>query len=463
MASGTIGGWTSNRYITSRIRWSATADSSTRKSTVTAYLDYRRTNSGYKTYGTIRGQLNINGAVSNFSNRVTISSGWVNVASFTTTVWHNGDGSKACWIGASGAISGTTLRSTSCGAVVYLDKIAAQSGATTSSGTVYGKDIQYYVHGASASDIFTLSFQPTVTISKLELNGDGVRVYYTSDLADGGCTVEAGTVGVTMTEKGKYGGSGDVFIPCKYLPRVPSGSREATCKLTKDVPSKTATATLAVTDAANRKTQEITYSESAYGTYLITIPNVNPETDTVQIFVSCGKVVADVHLKEVTSTYAQYECISPLNIETFVMTWVKRADGTWDAEEKNLAPIKDHSFVWTFDGGACVLDYGHSAPGATQDDTITKDFNEYKVIGREYKSYRAKKTKERSLNVTGVVSPLAPHHGAWDDFDALLEAGHATFRNSRGEVLPVFVSGITRPLKWEQFTEITVTQHQETR
>lgn len=135
MASGTINGSTNNQYMQSRITWSSSTNVAGNYSNVTAHLQYRRTN-GYTTHGTWNGKLNINGNEGSYSKSVSIGSSWVEVASRTVRVGHNNDGTKRCWIGASGGISGTSFTSTSCGATVALDTIPRASGMALSASSV---------------------------------------------------------------------------------------------------------------------------------------------------------------------------------------------------------------------------------------------------------------------------------------------------------------------------------------
>lgn len=135
MASGTINGSTNNQYMAVRITWSSNPNVTGNYSLVTMHLQYRRTNN-YTTHGTVTGYININGQTENYSKSVTIGGGWTEVASGTIHVNHNSDGTKKCWIGASGGISGTSFSSTSCGKVVTLDTIPRASGMGLSASSV---------------------------------------------------------------------------------------------------------------------------------------------------------------------------------------------------------------------------------------------------------------------------------------------------------------------------------------
>lgn len=135
MASGTINGSTNNQYMAVRITWSASTNVASNYSLVTMHLQYRRTN-GYTTHGTVAGYININGQTGNYSKSVSIGSGWVEVASGTIHVNHNSDGTKKCYIGATGGISGTSFTSTSCQQTVSLDTIPRASGMALSASSV---------------------------------------------------------------------------------------------------------------------------------------------------------------------------------------------------------------------------------------------------------------------------------------------------------------------------------------
>ncbi|MGN0194390.1 MAG: DUF859 family phage minor structural protein [Pseudoramibacter sp.] len=126
MASGSISGNTNNKYIICQLNWQSGANTDGNYSEVYAQLHYRRTNN-YTTSGTISGTINIDGTNFNYSGSTSIGSGWVQVASAYKRVYHNSDGTRSIWIGASGGISGTSFGSTSCGSSVTLDTIPRAS------------------------------------------------------------------------------------------------------------------------------------------------------------------------------------------------------------------------------------------------------------------------------------------------------------------------------------------------
>lgn len=330
-------------------------------------------------------------------------------------------------------------------------------------GQTYKDNIEYYVNGPSASQVFTLPWKPTPKLEKAVIDGDGILIYYSSDINDGGCVGEVSSSNSdTVTEKGIYGGEGMILIPASKIYTVPTEEIEYKFKLTKDVSSDVISKSMKTEDAANRVKSTIEYSESSYGTYIIKINGVNENNhDSVQVYAASETGLADVYNIEKESTYSKYECISPLKKKLAVYIWIRRSDGTWDVESDILDPITDHSYVWIFNGGACVLDLGTSLPGATQSDSMSRSNESYEIVGRSRKMYRGKTAIERNVSVSGIVTPSLPANGAWNDFDALLKAGHATFRNNRGEVMSVFVTEIERPDELYEYTKVTITQYEE--
>ena len=161
MASGSISGSTNNRYIVAQINWQASANVSGNYSDVSAQLFYRRTNSGYTTSGTISGAINIDGTNYGYSGRTSIGSGWVQVASASKRVYHNSDGTRSIWIGASGGISGTSFTSTSCGSGVNLGTIPRASGMSLSTSNVAAGDnvtVSIDAHSSSFSHLIDVYY-----------------------------------------------------------------------------------------------------------------------------------------------------------------------------------------------------------------------------------------------------------------------------------------------------------------
>ena len=131
MASGTINGTTSNKYIDSKIEWSSSPSTANNKSEVTASLYYRRNNtySGTPTSGTGTFGITIDGqsGSTTFSLTIPNSGAWVKAVTVTKTVSHNSDGKRTITISGSGSIPVASLTSTTCSGSAVLDNIPRQA------------------------------------------------------------------------------------------------------------------------------------------------------------------------------------------------------------------------------------------------------------------------------------------------------------------------------------------------
>ena len=141
MASGIIYGTTSNQYIECKIEWSSSFDIEKNRSQVSAVLYYRRTNTGFTTYGTPDFHLYIgDNHYTKTSGTVTIGTSWTKVLENQTVAYvnHNDDGTKSITIRATGSIPGTTLTSTNCSQTVALDNIPRVSEIDSIEGGALG-------------------------------------------------------------------------------------------------------------------------------------------------------------------------------------------------------------------------------------------------------------------------------------------------------------------------------------
>ena len=352
-----------------------------------------------------------------------------------------------------------------------------------------GTDYNY--HGISMSSTFPLYHKPTILTPSVVLNGEGINVSYSSDLLVGGCTIKITAFDSTYKLIGQYGGSGTVLYPANMFSDIPIGSIRVSISISRELDS-TEVFDVNVTEAPNRVKMAMESSESEYGTHRVSI-ETRDEDDIIQVFLSDTeriemKVFDTIHKDiepvvvldpEENTLYSNdgyrltvytdyktvkiYDIFSPLNGSYKALVWIKRSSGSWDARKIIIPPIKGHSFVWTWgNGDYCVLDL-NTDPLAKQEDTIVRNVNEYEILNREYMSYRLKKTKARDVSVEGVVVPGHEQHGSWNDIQRLLEAGHAVFRNQRGDIFNVVVTDISGPIEEPGYTRIKVTQRVETR
>lgn len=199
MASGTITGTTSNEYIASRIVWTATANTDTNSSSVTATLSYKKSSkSTDKTWGSYSGKLNIGSYSKSFSKTVTLNNNdsWVTIGSLTATIAHNADGAKSITISATGGIPSTSFKSTTCSDSVTLDSNPRATAPTTSGTFNVGGSVTIYT--PRASDSFTHTVQYSLNNSSWTNIATNVGTYTTwtlpSSLASAKTSATTGTV-----------------------------------------------------------------------------------------------------------------------------------------------------------------------------------------------------------------------------------------------------------------------------
>lgn len=185
MASGSWTFSTANKYITGRVRWTSTSNGNLYNSSkVTVYLDYKKsasstenTNGGYKgnlyCKGTMDGTAQIY-AISLSSSKFYLKCDgkWVNMASYTFTVKHNGSGACSCTLGIQNGhcTNGNSLsKEQTSTKTVSLDTIALTApsvGASISSVTqtsflvswwvdTYYNKVEYNVNGGAYSLLYS--------------------------------------------------------------------------------------------------------------------------------------------------------------------------------------------------------------------------------------------------------------------------------------------------------------------
>lgn len=164
MASGSWTFGTSNQYIQGGVWWySSSNGSSANSSTVRVEVWFRRTNTGYTSYGTINTGVQCDSGVY-WENglSVSIQNNWVLTNSHTYTVPHNNDGSKSCYIRATGNAN-FSLGSFDTSTTVTLDKIPRY--ATIKTFNVLDSDI------TQTSALFSWSTDVNVDEAQYSLNG----------------------------------------------------------------------------------------------------------------------------------------------------------------------------------------------------------------------------------------------------------------------------------------------------
>lgn len=145
MASGNFTGSTNNQYITPRILWSSTSNTTANTSDITVTFQLYKSNaSSSATSGTGSWTLNINGVAYKFSKYLAIPANNTYVTAYTQTVTgipHNADGTKSISISVTGGISVTSYTTTSLSGTATLDKIARASSINVSTSMNTGSNL----------------------------------------------------------------------------------------------------------------------------------------------------------------------------------------------------------------------------------------------------------------------------------------------------------------------------------
>ena len=133
MASGVINGTTSNSKIIAKIEWTSWLDTYRLQSYVRASLWLKRTNTGYKTYGSGTFTIKIGSQTFKETGTYEIEDEWVCIMQVDyDAINHDADGTKSIKISATGSMPGTSLTSVSCSKTVDLDPYQTASTFTLS-------------------------------------------------------------------------------------------------------------------------------------------------------------------------------------------------------------------------------------------------------------------------------------------------------------------------------------------
>lgn len=176
MASGTLTGTTSNRYITARVTWSSTSNESANTSTVTAILQAKKSSdSSEATSVTATWYLTIGGQSTSTHKKVTVSPNntWVTILTATKTISHDVDGTKSIIISASSAADATSSswQTTTLTGTAVLDNIPRETPATFLVDSAYfGDTIQIILNRADAEFTHTIAYTWNGTTTTIATN-----------------------------------------------------------------------------------------------------------------------------------------------------------------------------------------------------------------------------------------------------------------------------------------------------
>lgn len=328
-------------------------------------------------------------------------------------------------------------------------------------------DYNLPAHGSSASGSVRVYKSMEVSISDVTRMEKGLEVSFTSDWNTGATTAKVLSMSTadakmmdTVTESGKYAGSDSIIIPWEDIDQHISIGDSATVNLELTTAlgvSGSISYTGSVVDGGDIGVTP-TYEESDHASYIVTVPHGSGET-TRMLFLQKNVKPIEITPFYKSSTEDKFDLLVPLNTEGNYEVIVSG----FAVDLLVLPAITSHFAVWTFgDGDWAILDWGLNQ-NPIQEDGQTQDVDEYQLTGRDYHTYRQRSTMNRDMTVTGAFVESMPEHGSRKALMRLMDAGHAVYRNFRGEIHNVFVSGISIPLKDTRLTEVTITQYVETR
>lgn len=329
----------------------------------------------------------------------------------------------------------------------------------------------FNVHGASGtSGTIRMTLQPTIAPTAVAATKDGLRVTYEGSYRHGGATVRVSDIIFSgksillepVSETGKDGSSGTVLVPWMKLTDAPKAGERLDVHLAVDADGLTAEGAvgLVVTNTGVRRELNVSVAETDHATLALEVPTISKQ-DKVSAVVHADSAIK-MTTTATTPTKRTLDAFVPLGKTSTALVSVLSSDGSWGVAHVELPAISSHAYVWDWDGGHAALDLGLGSP-ASMADTITSDIQDYKTTGRMYPAYRQLGTFERDLSVSGVLIHDKPERGSMESLRALVKAGHAVFRTWRGEVATVAVTGLKEPAQYRLYTQVEVTQYQETR
>jgi hypothetical protein len=330
-----------------------------------------------------------------------------------------------------------------------------------------------YAHGSSgASGTIRLTVRPSLTISGLSLGPHGLTVGYASDWGHTGCTLSVTSVLVggkdavgSAVDYGEvYGAHGSVLVTWSLLSRVPMAGDEVTVVATlhtDSLASAPVTLTAVPKVEGTRTDPACSVRESDHATQLIDVATTSA-TDAVSAWQRVGDTEGTMRRASSGAGTVAMDAICPLGTEGAATVAIVRRDGSWGALNVALPAVIDHSYVWDWDGGHAALDLGVGSP-AERSDNRDRDYEEYSTTGRKYRAYRLLGGGKRDLSVSGAVVEGIPQDGTVGQLHALLDAGHATFRDWRGAVVDVVVVAVEVTDQLGTHAKAKVRQYQESR
>lgn len=322
-----------------------------------------------------------------------------------------------------------------------------------------------YAHGNSNTALIRMAWKPTLTITSAEFSPSGMSIAYTSDYKRDGntITVKSITSGNNILCNGYSFTScpytGTVTVPISALEYIPDDGAQivTNVEIMTDASYSKAYLTSTISYNVNRGitvTPEYKYNDNLTLTAKVTATS----SDHCYILINGS-------LTECDGSSGSFTVIPPLNTPYSIM--ITSSDGTnWGMHTDTNKILNFYGYVWNWGDSIAVIKYNKDEKPAVTDDQATDNTEEI-TTGRSRPVYRFGKSIVRKLTVEGVYTDTV-EHGTSKDMDALCNANHTIFRNSKGEMYNTAILGVTKKAESDLRSQlgdwgtVTVDQREET-
>lgn len=151
--------------------------------------------------------------------------------------------------------------------------------------------------------------------------------------------------------------------------------------------------------------------------------------------------------------YKAFDIPYPMRNAFNVYTSTVNSTGTqWATDVTEHAAVNRYANAWTWKGGSAYLIYSPDRPNIST--SYNPVYSAEVLDGREHEAVQFAGTIKVSKEVSG---DLMPHDTSTvEDFEALMESGHALFRSMNGEIFDVAITAVSANEVNNSYTEITV-------
>lgn len=329
-------------------------------------------------------------------------------------------------------------------------------------------------HGNPGMSTIKLCWKPTLTITGLGWSPDGLIVSYKTDYPRGGNTITVNSVMVDEGEKvysalaktlsvDGLGQTGTFIVPLANLSHIPADGSTVTIVATLRTDAWT------VNSSGN---DEVAYTENNGITLVPVFQNTDryttiaaiPVHDETSVWAVWDDNVQKIEPFVTEDGYVKYEIIPPLGVDFRIHAMVRDSDGSWATVASDHEPISAGVCVWNWEsdrGQRCAIVNYNSDKAIEQDDTRKADVQTITTTGRTRPVYRFGPTQTRNMDVNGSL--VEDEDAKWStraSLVELLEAHFAWFRNPRGELCRVAITGLSTPHDSAAYGSVTVNQEE---